>query len=92
MIGLPNFLLACCFPFVTMLHSFFFYLDFLSQAFTIHRTAKEGEDYFFKRSLPLPTTSQTLNISWVITAGSPPLHIANTPARTENLWFPSLSH
>ena len=92
MIGLPNFLLACCFPFVTMLHSFFFYLDFLSQAFTIHRTANEGEDYFFKRSLQLPTTSQTLNISWVITTGSPPLHIANTPARTENLCFPSLSH
>ena len=95
MIGLSNFLLTCCFPllllhYVIMLYCFFFCLGFLSRAFTIHRTAKEGEGYFYKLSLPLPTTSQTLNISWVVTAGSQPLHIADTRARTGSLWFPSV--
>ena len=39
---------------------FSFYLGFLSRAFTIHRTAREGGGYFFKYSLPLPPVSQTL--------------------------------
>ena len=38
----------------------FFYLGFLSPAFTIHRTVGEGGDYFFNSSLPLPPASQTL--------------------------------
>ena len=48
--------------------TFFFYLDFLSQTFTIHRTA--GEDggylynsitlYLYNSPVPLETVSQTL--------------------------------
>ena len=38
---------------------FFFYLGFLFQTFTIHRTAGEGWGYFFKSSLSLPSASQT---------------------------------
>ena len=40
--------------------SFFFHLDFLSQPFTNHKTAGEGEGHFFSPSLPLPPASQTL--------------------------------
>ena len=39
---------------------FFIYLGFLSQTFTNHRTAGEGEGHFFNFSLPLPPASQTL--------------------------------
>ena len=39
---------------------FFFYLGFLSQTFTIYRTAGEGGGYFCNSSLPLPPSSQTL--------------------------------
>ena len=39
---------------------FFFYLGFLSQPFTNHRTADEGGRNLFNSSLPLPPTSQTL--------------------------------
>ena len=38
----------------------FFYVGFLSQAFTIHWTVGEGGGYFFKSSVPLPPASQTL--------------------------------
>ena len=37
-----------------------FYLSFLSQTFTNHRTAGEGGRYLFNSSLPLPPASQTL--------------------------------
>ena len=39
---------------------FFFYLGFLSQPFTTHRTAGEGGGDFFNSSLPLQPVSQTL--------------------------------
>ena len=39
---------------------FFFYLGFFSRTFKIHRTAGEGEGYFFKSPLALPPASQTL--------------------------------
>ena len=71
------------------LEPFFFHLGFLSRTFTNHRTAREGGGYFFNSSLPLPPASQTLDISWAITAESSPLHIASSRARTRNLWFPS---
>ena len=61
----------CKFPTDTM----FFYLGFLSQPFTNHGTAGEGGGYFFNSSLPLSPTSQNLDISQAITAGSSPLHI-----------------
>ena len=38
---------------------FLFYLDFLSQTFTIHRKSGEGGGYFFNWSLQLPPASQT---------------------------------
>ena len=38
----------------------FFYLRFLSRAFTNHRTAGEGGGHSFNSSLPLPLASQTL--------------------------------
>ena len=38
----------------------FSYLGFLSRIFTNHRTVGEGGGYFFKSSLLLPPTSQTL--------------------------------
>ena len=39
---------------------FFFYLDFLSQPFTNHKTAGEGGGYLFNSSLPFPPASQAL--------------------------------
>ena len=39
---------------------FFFYICFLSRAFTIHRTAGEGGGYLFNFSLPLPPALRTL--------------------------------
>ena len=42
--------------------SFFFYLDFLSQTFTINRTEGEGGGYLFNSSLPfLPVSQYTLS-------------------------------
>ena len=38
----------------------FFYLDFLSGTFTIHRKPEKGGGYLFNSSLPLPPASQTL--------------------------------
>ena len=45
---------------VTLTVTFFFYLGFLSQTFTIQRKAGEGGGYLFNSSLPLPPASQTL--------------------------------
>ena len=39
----------------------FFYLGFLSQLFTNHRTSREEGGNFFNFSLPLPPASQTLS-------------------------------
>ena len=41
-------------------YNFFFYLDFLSGTFTIHRIAGIGGSYFPNSSLPLPPASQRL--------------------------------
>ena len=38
----------------------FFYLGFLSQPFTNHRTTREGSGHFFNSSLLIPPTSRTL--------------------------------
>ena len=48
---------GCFFLFVCL---FVFYLGFLSQPFTKHRTAGEGGRHFFNSSLQLPSASQTL--------------------------------
>ena len=66
---------------------FFFYLGFLSQPFTNHRTAEEGGGHLFNSSLPLPPASQTLDISWTITIQNSSLHIGSSRTRTGNLWF-----
>ena len=39
---------------------FFFFLGFLSQTCTIHKTEWERRDYLFNFSVPLPPTSQAL--------------------------------
>ena len=38
----------------------YFFLDFLSGTFTIHRTTGEGRGYLFNPSLPFPPASQTI--------------------------------
>ena len=48
------------FAFLSAKFSFFFYLGFLSQTFTIRRKAGEWGGYFFNSPLPLPPASQTL--------------------------------
>ena len=68
---------------------FFFYLDFLSQILTIHRTA--GESYFFYSALPLPPFHWHLDISRAITAESSSLQIASNRIRTGNLFILSAS-
>ena len=73
---------------------FSFYVGFLSRTFKNHRTAGERRGYFINFSLPLPYFHQLhrhLDNSRAITAESSPLHIASSPKRTGNLWFPSAS-
>ena len=50
----------CNNPPVVLTNSTFFSLGFISQTFTIHRTAGERGGYLFNSSLPLPPTSQAL--------------------------------
>ena len=45
---------------------FFFYLGFLSQPLTNHKTAGEGGGHFLNSSLPLPPISQTLRLSFFV--------------------------
>ena len=66
---------------------FFFYLGFLSRTFTIHRTADEGGSYFINSSHHFHPLPRHLDISWVITAGSSPLHIASSRTRTGSLFI-----
>ena len=64
---------------------FFFYLGFLLQTFTIHRTAREGGGYLFNSSVPLQPASHThLDIRQAITAENSPLHISSSRTRTGN--------
>ena len=57
---------------------FFFFLGFLSQTFTNHRTAGEGEGIFLTPHYHFHLLYRHLDISWVITAESSPLYIANS--------------
>ena len=68
----------------------FFYVGFLSQTFTIHRTAGEAAGYLFNFYHFYPL-HRHLDISRAITAESSPLHIASSGTRNGNLWFPSAS-
>ena len=42
------------------MRNLFFYVGFLSETFTNHRTVKEGRGHFINSSLSLPPASQTL--------------------------------
>ena len=68
---------------------FFFYLGFLSQTFTIHETAGEGEGIYLTPLYHFHLLHRHLDISRAITAESSPLHIVGSRTRTGNLWFPS---
>ena len=64
---------------------FFFYLDFVSRIFTIHRTACEGGGYLLIYHFhPL---YRHFDIIWVIAAESSPLRIAGSQNRTWDLWY-----
>ena len=63
----------------------FFNLGFLSQTFTIHRVAQEGEGYLFNFSLLLWTLHRHFNISRAITAEGSSLHIASSWTQIGNL-------
>ena len=78
-------------PVSSSISDFFFYLGFLLQPFTNHRTAGEGGGHFLNSSLRLHLLHRHLDISWVITAESSPLHIGSSWTRIGNLWFPSAS-
>ena len=76
--------------FKTLILTFFFYLGFLWQPITNHRTAGEGRGYFFNSPLPLPSASQTLrqqpgDYCRELTSA----HIGSSRNRIEKLWFPS---
>ena len=67
---------------------FFFYLGFLSLTWIIHRTAREGGDYFcFLNPLyHFYLLHRYLDISRAIFAESSPLHIARSRTRTQKLF------
>ena len=57
---------------------FFFYLDFFSRTFVIHRTAGEEEAISLTPSYHLHLLRRHLDINPAITAESSPLHIASS--------------
>ena len=70
----------------------FFYLGFLSQTFTIHRTAGKGEAFSLSSLHPIHPLQRHLDISEAIAAESSPLHIASSRTRIGNFCFKSLNH
>ena len=68
-----------------------FYLGFLSQIFTNHRTAGEGGEHFLTPHYHFYPLHRKLGISRAITEESSPLHIASSRTRVGNLWCPSAS-
>ena len=70
---------------------FFFYLGFLSQPFTNHRTAGKGEGIFLIPHYHFNPLNRHLDIGRAITAESSPLHIGSSRTRTWNFWFLSAS-
>ena len=67
------------------------FIYFLSQTFTNHRTAGEGEGISLTPHYHFHPLHRHLDISWAITAESSLQHIANCRNRTRNIWFPSTS-
>ena len=64
---------------------FFFYLDFLSLLFTIHRTAEEGKFNSLTPHYHFHRVHRHLDISWVSTTDSSPLDIVSSRTRTGSL-------
>ena len=62
---------------------------FLSQTFTIHRTAGKRRCYLLISLYHFYPIHWHLDIGWAITVDSSPLHIASW---TRNHWFPRASH
>ena len=69
----------------------FFYLGFLSQPFTNHRTTGEGETISLTPHYHFHPLHRHLDIGRAITVESSPLHISSSRTRTRNLWFSSVS-
>ena len=70
---------------------FFFYLGFLSRAFTIRGAAGEGEGIYLAPLYHFHPLCGCLGIGRAIAAGGSPLRIAGNWTRARNLWFPSAS-
>ena len=51
----------------------------------------KGEGIYLTPLYHFHPLHRRLDISWAITAGSSPLHIAGSRTRTGNFWFPSAS-
>ena len=69
-----------------------FYLGFLLQPSTNHRTAGEGGGHSLTPHYHFHPLPRHLDISRAITAGSSPLHIGSSQTWTGNLWFLRTSH
>ena len=80
-----------CFSTLSQSDVFFFYLGFLLQQFTNHRTAVEGGGHFLTPRYHFHPLHRQLDISQTITTKSSTLHIGSSQTRTRNLWFPSAS-
>ena len=70
---------------------FFFYLDFLTQTFTITGQQGKGEAISSTPLYHFHPLHRHLDISQAITAVSSPLRIVSRRTYTGNLWFPSAS-
>ena len=66
---------------------FFFYLVFLSQPFTNHRTAGEGEDISLTPHYHFHLLHRHLNVSRAITVERSPLHIGSKPDSNQEPLF-----
>ena len=79
---------------IHQVYCFFFYLGFLLQPFMNHGMVEEkGKAISLTPHchFHLLHRYQNLEISWVMTADSSPLHISNSWTQTGNLWFLSAS-
>ena len=68
-----------------------FHMGFLSQTFTIQRTAGEGGAISLTPLYRFHPLHRHLDISRAIAVESSPLHIARGQNQTEGLWFPGTS-
>ena len=69
-----------------MLHTFFFYLGFVSRVIGLQG---KGEGISLTPRYHFHLLHRHIDISRVIAAGSSPLHIASSRTQTGNVWFPA---